>query len=1129
MVSYGIQAFAAFSLYALFALASTAVWLLVRWAFPDARFGPALVGGSAIAGPALLAILLWLTLWALPGLLPAAYIGITALVPATIVLLQRRALITTLRDVGHAAASLRIAVLWLVVAVAVLSAPLLLAVQLFFLPLHGNDPLEYMQLGRAFHGLRDASIYPILSSELTGGFIAPWTHPPSYGVLIALAFFLQGSGEIAGAAKLIGLWFAMATAVFGGGIVFAHDRRLSWRAIVTPLFVLTIPVYFQLVQSAHVDAMRIATFTLACAATILALQQASRSAFLAAGIAISLAMLSHSIGLLAPMIALPLMAVAWQRGLKSFIGAASIVVGVVVLTGLPHYLRNTMIFGNPIQDSVPAWEIPELEVKQFLKTSRGLETLADRIYHGVLMPFTRTDEFGWLPSLLAIILLAALLIAIRRGPGAAVSAIYRVRHSDIAAQLGLAIGGFFTLVLLTALAGSELAIKNARYLLTIAPLVVVFLMVVIGKILPEGRLLAGKLAGAARTVLRPVTPLLPARLHRWQTAQTSEPNSLAGVPLAFLVVSALLLCGLVQALATLRATYANAAVYVGAGVPGWSRFTEAERMKRDGSVLPDAIVERIVRERVGKDDTVLVFRQASFGFYRAARFRFHLEPGLVDLFRLSEPKQLAQRLADLGIRWLYLPNFALPEVENSAFGRLLRDPALCRPVLRMQGWALYEVGAQGFSPALTRVAGADSMKSMAGSLAATTEEGSGTVDGRDASLTFTADGAAQLQRKRGMVKQLGRWDAVVQRPLRTGLDPDTIDAADLRITDQGRILINARLSGKGLAEIAIEYTQRSPADDMSDAMLFPTSGAVDGFRSSVAREILWSGVLSETAREVGGWFMPSLLPRPGSDSQGARLVFRLRDGDVLRVHSWQATGVSYDGSPASSEQVRQAYLDGWLVAGSPIPGREETDLRPLASPKDAEAITGLLYERPSTRSVALSPPPFWLPGSDGGSQERARRDAMLAGLLREHNLALIVQARLTGSGSVEPQVAFLCATPDAGAGAMQSGLAQWLGRTAPEAQRVHRIDQPPLYLHRDSFTTQRWAIRLPCVPSVVRLVLRSKFSRFETMEEFIRDPDQAQRGAVGVEDVSMLLGPLVPNPVVRSIGLERAAAAATGR
>ena len=33
------------------------------------------------------------------------------------------------------------------------------------------------------------------------------------GVLIALAFFLQGSGEIAGAAKLIGLWFAMATPV----------------------------------------------------------------------------------------------------------------------------------------------------------------------------------------------------------------------------------------------------------------------------------------------------------------------------------------------------------------------------------------------------------------------------------------------------------------------------------------------------------------------------------------------------------------------------------------------------------------------------------------------------------------------------------------------------------------------------------------------------------------------------------------------------------------------------------------------------------------------------------------------------------------------------------------------------
>ena len=1129
MVSYGIQALAAFSLYALFALSAAAVWLVVRPVFTRPEYALTVAAGAAIAGPLVVAVIVWCALWLAPGASPGVYIGVAAALPGAVVLWRGRSLVAELGRLVAAASTLRVAAASLAVAILLLAAPALLAVQLFFLPLHGNDPLEYMQLGRAFFEARDAAVYPILASDKTGGFIAPWTHPPTYGVLIALAYFLQGSAEVAGAAKLISLWFAVATAALCGALVVAHERRISWRALAAPLFVLTIPVYFQLVQSAHVDAMRIATFTLAGAMTILALQQGGKAALATGGLAISLAMLSHSIGLLAPMIMLPLIVVVWQRGLRALITALSVVLAAVILVGIPHYVRNTLIFGNPIQDSVPVWEIAELEVKQFLKTTRGLETLADRLYHGVLMPFTRTDEFGWLPTLTLIILVGCGVAAWRQGVGRIARQILARRQSDVAVQLALIAGGFFCLVLLTALAGSELAIKNARYLLTIVPLVIVLLLVLIGHFLPDGKVLASKLAGASRAAIRPLASLLPGPLRRWAGDLDGQPVSLAGVPLSLLLVSALAVAALLQGLAALRATYGNAAVYVGSITPGWSRLTEAERMKRDGSVLPDAMIERAVRDLVGRDETVLVFRQASFGFFRAARFRFHLEPSMADLFRERDPARLASRLAESGIRWLYLPNFPLPEVENSAFGQLLRDPRITRPVLRMQGWALYEIASTGFTPQVVALAGVQQMKAAAATLAATTEAGPGRVDGRNAGLSFSAEGHAELRRQRGIVKELERWDAIIRRPLRTGLDPDEISAEDFRISDQGRILLSARVSGKGLAEIAVESAQRSPSDDMTDAMLFPRIGNVDGYRTAVVRETIWSGVLSETPREVGGWLMPGLLPRPGTQSKGARLVFRLRDGDLLRVHGWQAAGVAYPDAPARSEQIRQAFLDGWLVAGSPIPGREEMDLR-LLNPEAADSgRSGLLFERPATSPVALATPAYWLPNAGARPQDRGERNGQLSALLSEHNLALIVEARLAGAGMVEPQLVFLCAGVPGEEEGKRAGVGPSLFGGQSDGPRVHRVTQPSVYLHRDATAPHRWVTRVPCVPSVARLVLRSRFARLETFEEFISDPDRARRGAVGAAEVKMELGPLIANPVIRSIGLEPAGSVKPGR
>ena len=200
MVSYGIQALAAFSLYALFALSAAAVWLVVRPVFTRPEYALTVAAGAAIAGPLVVAVIVWCALWLAPGASPGVYVGVAAALPGAVVLWRGRSLVAELGRLVAAASTLRVAAASLAVAILLLAAPALLAVQLFFLPLHGNDPLEYMQLGRAFFEARDAAVYPILASDKTGGFIAPWTHPPTYGVLIALAYFLQGSAEVAGEA-----------------------------------------------------------------------------------------------------------------------------------------------------------------------------------------------------------------------------------------------------------------------------------------------------------------------------------------------------------------------------------------------------------------------------------------------------------------------------------------------------------------------------------------------------------------------------------------------------------------------------------------------------------------------------------------------------------------------------------------------------------------------------------------------------------------------------------------------------------------------------------------------------------------------------------------------------------------
>lgn len=1103
MVSFVQQGIATFFLYGIFGLSSLATWLLVRSTFQGTSATSVGLTGSVIAGPILIGALLWLLMWVAPGQSISLYVAACTLVPGLVTVLHARALFADAgalseRIGGHG---------WLrtslIFAVAGLSVPVLLFPQLLLLPLGGNDPLEYMQLGRAFFDARDASAYPYLTSAETGGFISPWTHPPTYGVLVALAYMLQGSAEVAGAAKLIGLWFATGTAMFCGALIYTTDRRFSLRVMAAPLLVMTIPLYFSLVQSAHIDAMRIATFTLAAGMATFVVSQGTIGAAVVAGVAVSVALLSHSIGILAPLILLPFLIVTWQRGVLNLFRVLIVIGLVVTVLGLPHYIRNIWIFGNPIQDSVPIWELQSMGFADFLRTSRGLETFMDRIYHGALLPFTRVSEFGWLSSCLLLVGSILLLQRTRRGVASFVAEVVRTRQSSMLTQLALFVAGFFAFILLTVLAGSELAVKNSRYLLTILPLAVTLLLLLAGRLLPDEPAALDFLEQVAWTPLRWFRRLFSKATEARTAGFASRPSNRA-LLLLLLLGSAFLH----QVYHVLRVSYSNTAVYLGVDGISWSRIGESEWMKRDGSALPDAVLERETRSLVQAGESVLVFRQASFGFFKVAPFRFYIERTLEPLFLETDPHSLRQKLHDEGLSWLYIPNYPMAEIQNSAFARLLIDPTLVRPERKVGNWMLYKVLPDHPNVEMSALDSAVPYAANGRGATATTEVGGGQVDGENAFVRLDPiSGSAELVRRRGMIKKLDRWDALMRRPMKTGLDPEAINAVDFRFGNEGLVLVTATLAGKGLAEIAVEYARWDPREDRAffpatgDSKLFPTEGDESGeYASAVQRELIWTGTLTGEKRVVGGWLMPTPTMSDADNKRGGRLIFRLRDGDFMQVHDWQAVAVRYEGAKTRSDVFRDAVRKGWIFRGESRPVEYGLQVFHSSGP-EKESTLDYVLERPTTAPVLVSPPVHRLDGKINASR--------FLHLLSNDDLALHVKAKVFGSGQVVPELAYVCRrNVNAADNAYQLSLEAMNMISAPGMRQVQRAPLKPMYLLPGVVEEAAWSVRVPCIPGAVRLLLNSEFSRFVTPERISEDPDLSKRGSIGVKDVRMELGSL---------------------
>jgi hypothetical protein len=1100
MVSYLQQGVAVIILYLFFAGWSATFYFCVRRAVIRVDDKATLIAGSAIVGPVLLGLALWLSMWVSPFRAPEFYIGILSIPAGGLIFCVIKAFRCNVRFREKLKVQNRPRV-FLIALIGVFSigTVCVLAAQLFFLPIHANDPLEYMQLGRAFFESRAAEIYPIRSSDSDYGFLAPWTHPPVYGFLITFAYFLQGSSEIAGAAKFIGLWFGCSTAMLCGALIYSYEKRPSLRSLVAPLFIITVPIFFQLIQSAHIDAMRIATFTAAFSFMHLAVRHEETRWFFVASIAAGSAVVSHSIGILTPFLVGPLILVLGWREVRTVCARVGLFAIGVMVIGSPHYLRNVHIFGGPIQDSIPVWEIPDLGVARFLEVSRGLDTLVDRFFHGVFMPVTRPEYFGWVPALAlsaALFYVLYLFICARRRDGE------ESQHEPIAAclpaQLVVVNFIFFALLFVSVVLGSELAIKNARYLLTTTPLLVVLFFVLLGKAGRQSSLWSAfRFADGAS--LNAVTASPVRRVLTSDDSGYKRHSSLVNWSIGVAVFG----LGLSQVVTSAQASFGNVSLYLTLDGEFLTRLFLDERAKRDASSLGDAYVERAARRLVSGDDEVLVFRQASFGFYRAGKFKSHVDSALVDLFVEKDRKALANSLLRRGIRWLYLPNYPLPEVENSAFGQLVRDPAFVRPVAVMSGWGLFEISAGIFEPKVFPLSDGDDPARLFVRSFAQGELGGPAFIPPSAKVSLQDGEFVEITRERGLVRRLSAWDAYAAQPMALGLNPVEIGAVDFTIDNHSRVLLTAILSGSGLVELAVEYNYHEPE------RLFWRDGFVDhafaqqGLRSErVVREIIWSGVLTDEPREVGGWFMPALNAAEKGGVSGARLVFRVRNGDTLRIHRWLANSIAYADDFPDNKATDAALASGWQFFGTTLAGRLENEFRALAVSRSSSGEPGVVASGVDGLSYLALSPRFQLSSASSEMVVEPQTARRLDQLINRGDFLAEISTKLVGRGALKTAILFLCNEEEFRKFSSFS-LQSFIFGEDDTREIVRHVQLPRIYLFDDHTIEKTWVVEMPCVPRIARV----GFSRDATLK---RSREEQSRGPpvsdyVEVQDLNIRL------------------------
>jgi hypothetical protein len=654
-----------------------------------------------------------------PGLSVSATLAVLALIPAVLV-----ALALARRRKGLASAVRSFGGLLEPPQVFVLSLLLAATVYLVMrIPPYSNDPLEYAAVAQLLHDTRSLAFYPVLDTSASGGLYAPWTHPPGFPLLIALVMLIVDTD--AGSALKVVAALHVVLGIAGLAMLLPSRMRL-----IATLSLVATPAYLLGVINGYVEVVRLTELIGVLAACLVLCRAPAVASAMRLGLLFGLCGFVHSLGIVSLAFFLPGLLLLRQGAPVARLGWAAGIVATQLLMLSPDLWLNLSNFGVLLGDRPAVWQIPEIGRAEYFREFRSLSSPADIVVSGLLQGFSQPSHFGvsyWLPAALVV-------WALLHGPARAVAwpdvkAVARVSANwppEVLLSVGV-IGAFYLMALSLALLGSVEAIKNPRYLLTLQPFVAIV----------TARLALG----------------LP-----W--AELMRP----------ILIGGLLCCSLIPA------------VYMHERYPGLLAGTQTRHEAYFAHVHPEADAVLAVNRLTRGERCPLLFKQADYAVYGRHCYWSYLDHRFSDVYRARTAAAAAERLRLHGVAVIMTPNYAMPEIYNTAFAGLLADPGAARLRWAEDGYAVFDLLTPSLEPTKIVKAGH-------------------TVPPAEALSSITVDWA-QLATNRPAVPEAELVGVLcIQAAGRGRIEVKTIDPQSSR--DPGRILRAVRGEGRFVMAAAI--------------------------------------------------------------------------------------------------------------------------------------------------------------------------------------------------------------------------------------------------------------------------------------------------------------------------------------
>ena len=526
-----------------------------------------------------------------------------------------------------------------------------LLVNTIFVPLTQNDSLEYATVGRLLYAAGTLDAYPALDpANSISGFFGPWTHPPLYVALIYLSAAIQGHASEPGLMRLIAPWFLLSATA---GVVALGSLRQRNVGLLAGALFLSTPLLFLGADSALIDALPVAGMVLLLL-LLAGLQRQGVGFGVWLGLGLGLGLWSHSQAILfIPLLAAVLLLVRglqrWQLAGRDL--AVALLVALAV-AGWPYW-KNITVFGTPISDNPAVFALRELDWPGYFRFARGLDSWPAIVQYGVLKGWFSLEAYGLNFWLMAFGLTVFWSRTVRGRFLAALNAGIDRQPADVAV-VWLTAGILVTYlsgVLLSAMLGIDLMIRNDRYLLIIMPAVVIgaaYGMVELGQTqlrrLSEqrGSNWHADLAISAFWIaitFALVQFSLVGWYYRWRDVPARPYDELSGEP-----------------------------AEVESDLPRFDRilayWSSLRTMQQMAAVVP-------------KDALVLTMRPADM-YYSGRTMLSYLDPRLLPVYRATSATQAVQQLQGIGVQYLHLVDYSLPSLYNSVLQEISARPDLSR-------------------------------------------------------------------------------------------------------------------------------------------------------------------------------------------------------------------------------------------------------------------------------------------------------------------------------------------------------------------------------------------------------------------------------------------------------------------